>query len=200
MKKILLIFCLIALVLLCSCRRINQPENNSYTSSNSSDIISDYSSVTSELVLPERDEPTASTEQESNISSDETVSSNNTILSTPQLTITVDKPYYRSSISAISFTLFNEKRNKFTYKNDFFLQQYKDGEWKAYKTKSGEFDYEVLTVNTESYIEFVIYDLKKLYDTPLEFGTYRFVLESDNGTVTSNSFQIIEDSFFDGPQ
>ena len=200
MKKILLIFCLIAMVLLCSCRRINQPENNNYTSSNFGDINSDNSSVVSELVLPERDEPTASVDQESNISSDETVSSDNSIFSTPQLTITVDKPYYRSSISAISFTLFNEKRNKFTYKNDFFLQQYKDGEWKAYKTKSGEFNYEVLTIDTESYIEFVIYDLKKLYNTPLEFGTYRFVLETDYETFTSNSFEIIEDSFFDGPQ
>ncbi len=200
MKKIFLIFCLIAIVLLCSCRKINQPENNNYTSSNSSDVNSDFSSVTSELVLPERDEPTTSVDQESNISSDETVTSDNTVLSTPQLTITIDKTYYRSSISAISFTLFNEKRNKFTYKNDFFLQQYKDGEWKAYKTKSGEFDYEVLTIDTESHIEFVIYDLKKLYDTPLEFGTYRFVLETDYGTITSNSFKIMEDSFFDGPQ
>ena len=45
---------------------------------------------------------------------------------------------------------------------------------------------------------FLILSLQEKYDLPLEYGTYRIVQENDDSTITSNSFQIVDESFFNG--
>ena len=180
MKKVLLIFSLIIILSLCSCRKINQPDDTNYAGSNSSELNSDISFTTSDIVLPERDEPTSSTNSSSVSENDnDTVTSHDSIdNSTPavtlnaELAIDLSKPYYRSSVKTLSITLYNEKKSKFTYYTDFFLQRYENGEWIYHTTQSGEINYEYKTAESTSHVQFIVYDITKLYKTPLPFGTY----------------------------
>lgn len=210
MKKLLLVLVILLALLLCSCRKINQPDNTGNFSSNSSEINSDCISDNSSVVsLPERNDfssNSSTTSSQNNIvtSYGEMTDSNkgNTPSDIParevKLSIDVDKPYYRNTISAISFTLYNENKGIFTYKTDFFLQIYEDGKWKYHTTKSGEIDYKFNTAESDSHVVTIIYKIDDLYNSPLPYGTYRFIQESDDGTITSNSFEIVENSFFDG--
>lgn len=212
MKKALLIFMILPTLLLCSCRKINQPDNLGYLSSNSSEINSDYISDNSSIIsLPERndfssdysapsDEENIVTSYGEMTDSGQANTSSNIPAKEVKLSIDVDKPYYRSTISAISFTLYNENKSIFTYKTDFFLQIYEDGKWKYHTTKNGEIDYKFNTAESDSHVTSIIYQIDNLYNTPLPYGKYRFIQESDYGTITSNSFEIVEDSFFDGEE
>lgn len=204
MKKFLLVFSLIIILSLCSCRKINQPDDTNYTNSNSSELNSDFSSTTSDFVFPERDDPSTSSINSSrpdpDTSSHDNSSSSETTTAKVSLAIDVGMPYYRTSIKAISFTLYNEYKSKFTYYTDFFLQKYEDGKWKYQTTKSGEINYLFKTAESESYVDFLVLDLRELYDLPLSTGTYRIIQESDDAVITSKTFEIVEDSFFDGEQ
>lgn len=203
MKKLLLIFVLLITLLLCSCRKINQPDDTNYTSSNSSDISSDVSSTTSDFVLPERPtSTTTSSEQEITTSdADNTASTESTVKTAADtLSIDVQNPYYRTSVKILSLTLYNEEKSKFTYYTDFFLQRYQDGKWTYCNTKDGEINYLFKTAESESHVQSILFDLSKLYNLPLSTGTYRIIQQSDDGTITSKSFEIVDDSFFDGEQ
>ena len=208
MKKILLVFALVFILLLCSCSKMNQvPDtNNNYTDNNSSETDFDTSSVISDFTLPERDDPSTSTqesesdnvvtsnpeyEHEDTISSDVKVSDN--------LSIDVHIPYYRSSVNYISFTLYSDG-GVFTYYTDFFLQKYENGKWEYYPTKNGEINYKFNVAKSTSNTETINYDLKNLYNTPLPYGKYRFIQHNDFGSIESREFEIVEDSFFDGEQ
>lgn len=198
LKKFLPILVLAFILTLTSCRKVNQTDTQSSNNSSTSSI----------LTLPERDNPNSdnaskhnssaangSNDTESSKSSDEYNEEPDVLLS-----IYVDKPYYRKTVKTIKITLYNNNKNKFTYKNDFFLQIYKDGDWKYYPTKNGEINYSNIKKETESYIESVIFNLKNKYNLPLDVGTYRIIQESDSGTVVSDEFNIAEDSYFDGDE
>ena len=198
LKKFLPILVLAFILTLTSCRKVNQTDTQSSNNSSTSSVFS----------LPERDNPNSdssskhnssdangSNDTESSKSSDEYNEEPDVLLS-----IYVDKPYYRKTVKTITFTLYNNNKNKFTYENDFFLQIYKDGDWKYYPTKNGEINYNNIKKETESYIESVIFNLKNKYDLPLDVGTYRIIQESDSGTVVSDEFNIAEDSYFDGEE
>ena len=207
MKKLLLILALCLPLLLCSCRKINQTDND-YQYSNTSDISSDYVDISSDYVssvtssLPERTDPADGEESDTNYGSHNTTALDEEAktVTVDSLSIDMDKTYYRNTVKILTFTLYNEDKNIFTYYTDFFLQTYVDGEWKYYTTKSGEVEYKFNTKDAESYIEFVKFDLSDNYNLPLPLGTYRIVQESDYGTIVSRSFEIVDDSYFDGEQ
>lgn len=199
MKKISLVLALIIILSLCSCRKVNQTDTD-HSSNNFFAASSEYSSDISNLVLPERNDPSSANSQDKVTNNGSYDYSNDTSSDDEEvsLTIYVDNSYYRPSISAISFILYNENKNKFTYKTDFFLQIYEDGDWKYYPTKNGEIEYKNYTADSETYIEDLILNIKNKYETPLKVGTYRIVQENDNGIINSDKFSIVEDSFFDG--
>lgn len=199
MKKISLVLALIIILSLCSCRKVNQTDTD-HSSNNFFAASSEYSSDVSNLVLPERNDPSSANSQDKVTNNGSYDYSNDTSSDDEEvsLTIYVDNSYYRPSISAISFILYNENKNKFTYKTDFFLQIYEDGDWKYYPTKNGEIEYKNYTADSETYIEDLILNIKNKYETPLKVGTYRIVQENDNGIINSDKFSIVEDSFFDG--
>lgn len=201
MKKILLIFSLIVILLLCcSCKKINHTDNTEYTSSVLDEISSDGSSVSSEMILPERDLPNESSNTLSNettqVLSEEETTSEVVILS-DHLNIDVYRPHYLNTNFNISFTLYSDIKSSFTYFTDFFLQIYEDGEWKYHTTKNGEIEYTFNTKKSESHIEFVVFDLQNKYHSPLPNGTYRIIQESDYGTIISNSFQVVDSNFYE---
>ena len=199
MKKISLVLALIIILSLCSCRKVNQTDTD-HSSNNFFAASSEYSSDVSNLVLPERNDPSSANSQDKVTNNGSYDYSNDTSSDDEEvsLTIYVDNSYYRPSISAISFILYNENKNKFSYKTDFFLQIYEDGDWKYYPTKNGEIEYKNYTADSETYIEDLILNIKNKYETPLKVGTYRIVQENDNGIINSDKFSIVEDSFFDG--
>ncbi len=195
LKKFLPILVLAFILTLTSCRKVNQTDTQSSNNSSTSSI----------LTLPERDNPNSDSSSKHNSSAangSNSTESSEVYKEEPEvlLSIYVDKPYYRKTVKTITFTLYNNNKNKFTYENDFYLQIYKDGDWKYYPTKSGEINYSHVKKETESYIESVIFNLKNKYDLPLDVGTYRIIQESDSGTVVSDEFNIAEDSYFDGEE
>lgn len=200
MKKVLISFILIALLSLCSCRKVNEnlPDGSDYTS----DISSNYYHSSADNVLPERDEPTVS-HQNSNESSASNGEESETVdpLTDSEyvsLTIETEQPYYKNTVKGISFTLYNRKKNIFSYNTDFFLQKYDGKKWVYYPTKNGKTDYGTDTEQSDMPYTFLILSLQEKYDLPLEYGTYRIVQENDDSTITSNSFQIVDESFFNG--
>lgn len=195
LKKFLPILVLALILTLTSCRKVNQTDTQSSNNSSTSSI----------LTLPERDNPNSDNASKHNSSAangSNSTESSEVYKEEPEvlLSIYVDKPYYRKTVKTITFTLYNNNKNKFTYENDFYLQIYKDGDWKYYPTKSGEINYSHVKKETESYIESVIFNLKNKYNLPLDVGTYRIIQESDGGTVVSDEFNIAEDSYFDGEE
>lgn len=210
MKKFLLIFTMICLLLLCSCRRLNQPDDIYYSNNNSSDISSNFSFVTSDFSsttsdttttnLPERDDPTSSSE---NTSSQDIVTSygeldnsieNNVDIST--ISIETTDIYYSNMSNSISFTIFNSRKKSFTYFTDFFLQKYENGDWEYVETKDRNINYKFETTISTSSVEIISLKIKDLYNAPLLTGNYRIIQESDYGTLVSNEFVIVEEDFF----
>lgn len=202
MKKIALTLILIMLFSLCACRSNNQTDKPT-SMGNSSDITSsNTSSVTSDFSLPERDDPTESTTQSDNNSSSELESEENTssILSvTKNLTLETEKPYYKTSTAMINIVLHNDG-GIFNYYTDFFLQRYENGDWEYVDTSNNIIDYKFNIATSTSNVEFITYDTRKLYSTPLPTGKYRFIQESDSGTIVSNSFELIDNISSDAEQ
>ncbi len=199
MKKSLIVLCLILILLLCACRRIKQPDDTNYASSNSSEVNSDYSFVSSDLILPDRDDPTVSSTSSDNetvTSSDEQNTSSEESVQVENLSIEMEKYYYLPTNYTVSFFLSNERKSAFTYYTDFFLQKYEDGEWEYYPTTSGEIEYSFNTARSDSYRTFIVLNLKDQYNTPLPIGKYRIIQASDGGIITSNIFEVVEKEFF----
>lgn len=181
---------------------MNKTENNDFISNNSSSTVtSDYSSTVSQLILPERVEPDASSSTNTEASSqqdivasyDEPDTSSQESVDVASLNIETLKPDYTTTSNSISFTLFSDNRSNFTYYTDFFLQRYEDGKWNYVTTKSGIIDYKFNTATATSNIESLSIYLKELYETPLATGRYRIIQESDEGSIVSNEFGIIEE-------
>lgn len=189
---------MLTLTLLCSCRSTN--ENNNLTSSNKSNSASSDLSSTISDVLPDRDLPDDKNSDTTNSSDNNSTNSENDVPEQKvSLSIETTSNYFRSSVKTIGLTLYNKNKNIFTYQTDFFLQYYTDdGKWEYVETKNGEIEYKYNTAETKSYIEKVYFDLRTIYDLPLPYGTYRVILQNGEETIASNSFQIVEDSFFDG--
>lgn len=201
MKKFSLVFVILLVILLVSCKKTNQYDNNS--SSNPYYVSSDEASTSNKNNLPERKNPTGGSAKDNASSKSDSDADSAEEGDQPQisLSIYVNKPYYRKTVKIITFTLYNNNKNIFTYETDFFLQVYKDGDWKYCTTKSGDINYTHNTAESESYIQPLVLNLKNLYDLPFEPGTYRIVQESSDGTlVKSDEFKIVEDSYFDGEE
>ena len=196
MKKLAISLILIMLLSLCACsedteNNINNETNNTTQNSSSSNT----SSVISDFELPERDDPTnssnnSSTDKDFNASHDPDDDQSNLTI-TQNLNLEVEKTTYKSSVIMINLVLQNEK-GVFNYYTDFFLQKYENGSWKYYQTLSETIDYKFNIASSESNIVFITYDLRKNYATPLETGTYRFIQESSSDKIISNSFEIID--------
>lgn len=202
MKKFLLVFCLIIILSLCSCRKINQPDTN-HTDSNLSDLSSDLSSITSDMILPETSDSVSSQIISSRPEPDESSGSSTTsdeISANAKLSIDVDNPYYKTSVKTISFTIYNEYKGKFNFYSDFFLQRYENGNWKYCTTLDGEINYQFKTIESDSHVASFVLDLRNLYQLPLPTGTYRIIQETDDAVITSKSFEIVDNSFFGGEQ
>ena len=205
MKKIALLLILIMLFSICACgdgtnTNINTETNNNTTQGDSN---SNTSSVISDFELPERDDPTdssnnTSTDKDFNASHDPDDNQQNLTV-TKNLTLEVEKTIHTSSVIMINIVLRNEK-GKFNYYNDFFLQKYVNGKWEYHTTLTDSIDYKYYIATSQGNIEFITYDLRKNYSTPLPTGTYRFIQESDSGKLVSNSFEIVDNIIADENQ
>ena len=205
MKKIALLLILIMLFSVCACgddtnTNINTETNNNTTQGDSN---SNTSSVISDFELPERDDPTdssnnTSTDKDFNASHDPDDNQQNLTV-TKNLTLEVEKTIHTSSVIMINIVLRNEK-GKFNYYNDFFLQKYVNGKWEYHTTLTDSIDYKYYIATSQGNIEFITYDLRKNYSTPLPTGTYRFIQESDSGKLVSNSFEIVDNIIADENQ
>lgn len=207
MKKICILLCVSIIFTLCSCRKLNQTDNTDFTSNNSSsttasDYSSAYSSTVSELNLPEREEPNTSSsssvvsdtsQQDIDTSYDDSDTSSQVTVNVDKLNIETDKPDYSTFAKKISFTLFSDSNSSFSYYTDFFLQKYENGKWIYVTTKSGSIDYKFNTATASNYVESLYINVSELYGTPLTTGRYRIVQESDNGSIISNEFGIVEE-------
>ena len=199
MKKFALILTFIMLFCLCASGE-ETSTNNTNTNSNTNATTSGTSSVTSDFSLPERDDPTSSNES-SNTSDTSSNSSNNSniyhddipvdLKATKNINIEVENPQYKSSVIMINIVLHHE-RGKFNYYTDFFLQRYENGKWEYVDTINENIEYKFNIASSSSNVEFLTYDLRKLYKTPLLTGQNRFIQETDIGKVVSNSFEIID--------
>ncbi|MBR3591434.1 MAG: hypothetical protein IKL46_01125 [Clostridia bacterium] len=199
MKKFALILTFIMLFCLSACSD-EASTNNTDTNSNTNATTSGTSSVTSDFSLPERDDPTSSNES-ANTSDTSSNSSNNSniyhddipvdLKATKNINIEVENPQYKSSVIMINIVLHHE-RGKFNYYTDFFLQRYENGKWEYVDTINETIEYKFNIASSSSNVEFLTYDLRKLYKTPLLTGQYRFIQETDIGKVVSNSFEIID--------
>ena len=67
-----------------------------------------------------------------------------------------------------------------------------NGKWEYVDTINETIEYKFNIASSSSNVEFLTYDLRKLYKTPLLTGQYRFIQETDIGKVVSNSFEIID--------
>ncbi len=199
MKKISLILVLVMLFTLCACGE-DTSTNNTSTNSNTNTSSSNTSSVTSDFSLPEREDPTSSTNStnSSNTSSNNSTNSNIyhddipvDLKATKNINIEVEYPSYKSSAVMINIILHHE-RGKFNYYTDFFLQRYENGKWEYVDTINNNIEYKFNIASSSNNVEFMTYDLSKLYNTPLQTGKYRFIQETDIGKIVSNSFEIID--------
>ena len=200
MKIISLILVLVMICSLCACGE-DASTNNTNSNSNTNSSGSNTSSVTSDFSLPERDDPTSSTNSTNNSN---TINNNSTstdiyhddtpidLKATKNINIEVENPYCNSSAIMINIVLYHEK-GKFNYYTDFFLQKYNDGKWEYVETIDNTIDYKFNIASSSSNVEFITFDFRKLYNTPLQNGKYRFIQESDIGKIVSNSFEIIDD-------
>ncbi len=198
MKKIALVLIAVMLFPLCACSDENTI-NNTNTSSNPNISSSNTTSIKDDFTLPERDDPTNPT------TSNNSTNNNNSSFNqyhdqddaSSQLTVQkrlhleVEKPYYKSSTIMINLILHSDN-GTFNYYTDFFLQKYENGKWEYHTTKNDTIDYKFNIASSDSNVAFVTYDLRKLYTMPLPTGTYRFIQESDNGKMVSNSFEIVD--------
>ncbi len=204
MKKIAIFLIIMSLLSLSACGDDIQTNNNNndVTSNNTTSTNSNTSSVISDFDLPEREDPTSSSTSSNNSSNsnnsydssydpDDTTSQ---LTVSKKLTLEVDKPNYTSSAITINLVLYSEG-GVFNYYTDFFLQKYENGKWEYHKTINDIIDYKFNIASSQSNVEFVTYDLSKLYSTPLPTGTYRFIQESDNGKLVSNSFEIVDNIY-----
>lgn len=185
------------LLSLCACSGDNTIDNTN-TSSNLNISSSNTTSIKDDFTLPERDDPTSSTTSNNsnfnpNHDQDDTSSQ---LTVKKRLHLEVEKPYYKSSIIMINLILHNDN-GIFNYYTDFFLQKYENGKWEYHTTINDTIDYKFNIASSDSNVAFVTYDLRKLYTTPLPTGTYRFIQESDNGKMVSNSFEIIDNILSD---
>lgn len=197
MKKIALVLVFVMLLSLCACSGDNTIDNTN-TSSNLNISSSNTTSIKDDFTLPERDDPTSSTTSNNsnfnpNHDQDDTSSQ---LTVKKRLHLEVEKPYYKSSIIMINLILHNDN-GIFNYYTDFFLQKYENGKWEYHTTINDTIDYKFNIASSDSNVAFVTYDLRKLYTTPLPTGTYRFIQESDNGKMVSNSFEIIDNILSD---
>lgn len=195
MKKVLISFIIIALLSLCSCRKVN--EDTPTESNNTSDISSNYSYTTSDAVPTERDESTDG-QQDSNensyISNQESDSSDIT-LDKKYVSLAMDilQPYHINTSKKIQFILYNEKKNIFTYNTDFFLQIYLDDNWEYYPTKDGKIEYKLDTELSKTSQELITFNLEDKYDLPLLCGSYRIIQEIGDNIIVSPSFEVINE-------
>ena len=193
MKKIAI--ALVVIMLLCLCACSDDETTNNIVDNNSNDTNTNTSSVISDFELPERDDPTVSSNTSSsnkdyNTSHDPDDDQSNLTV-TKNLTLEVERTSYNSSVIMINIILHNE-RGVFNYYNDFFLQKYVDGKWEYHTTINDSLEYKFYIATSQSNVEFITYDLRKNYTTPLPTGTYRFIQESDSGKLVSNSFEIVD--------
>ena len=203
LKKICILLCVCIIFTLCSCRKLNQTDNTDFTSNNSSlTTSSDYSSEVSQLTLPERAEPNTSSsssvvsdssQQDIVTNYDEGYTSSQETVNVDNLNIETDKPDYSTFAESISFTLFSDTKEGFFYYTDFFLQKYENGKWIYVATKNGSIDYKFNTATASNYVESLYINVSELYETPLTTGRYRIVQESDDGSIISNEFGIVEE-------